>query len=62
MKVQVKLHDGGQYETVIVDYDAKRLADEINGQTDGLVAIGDLIVHRGTVARIVPVPEQNNTA
>ena len=59
-KVSVRLHDGGEYVTEIENFDAKALAEELNNssRTNGAVAIGDMVVQRTNIARIVPVQDE----
>lgn len=57
VKVMIKTHDGNQFETEIENYDAKAMANELNNDNNGLTAIGEVVVHRSNIARIVPVKE-----
>lgn len=57
MKVAVKLHDGTQFETEVENFDAKSIASELNNDSNSLTAIGDVVVHRSNIARIVPVAD-----
>jgi hypothetical protein len=53
IKLQVVFHDGTVAETDVVSYDAAELTVKLNDETITSVAIGDIIAHRGSVARIV---------
>lgn len=60
-KVSVRLHDGGEYVTEIENFDAAKIAEELNNssRTSGVVALGDMVVQRTNIARIVPVQDEN---
>lgn len=55
--IAVHTNDGKVSYTQIEDYNAKEILQKLKSANNSLVAIGDVIVSRSAVYRIVPVPK-----
>ncbi|POD46295.1 hypothetical protein BKM15_25990 [Pseudomonas syringae pv. syringae] len=56
-KVIVKTNDGKELVTEVENYSAKDMAEQLNNQSNTIVAIGDVVVHRSFVQGVRPVEE-----
>jgi hypothetical protein len=54
-KVSVVFHDGTSTETEVPNYNAADIVAKLNDEKILTVVIGDVIAHRGSVARVTPV-------
>lgn len=52
-QVLIKMHDGDEYTTEVENYDAVAIMNMLNDTTKAQVAIGDVVVFRGSVNRVV---------
>lgn len=53
MEVLVYTHDGKVTKTIVKDFNAKAIA-ELMADPSGVVAVGDLVLAKHTIAKIVP--------
>lgn len=53
VNINVICHDGATYPTEIEEYDPVKIAAMINDESKSVIAIGDVIVHRTNVSRVV---------
>lgn len=56
-KFEVKLNDGVIKNVIIEDYDARKIADELNNPDHNMIALGNVVVQRYSVIRITPIDE-----
>lgn len=56
-KVLVRTNDGQETETTIQNYDAAKIAEMLNNQSNQVIAVGDVVVHRSYVTGVRPVVE-----
>lgn len=55
-KVTISLSTGKEYETEVEDYVAETVAELIKNATNGVIAIGDVVVNPTWIMAVVPVP------
>lgn len=53
-KVTILLDDGKKIKVEVEEYDAHRLATSINKSGDNMIAIGDCVLQKYSIVRIVP--------
>lgn len=54
--VNVKMNDGTILENVeIEDYDASKIAEKLNDNSNNMVAIGEIVAQRYSIVRITPI-------
>lgn len=53
ISIIISCHDGTQYATEVEKFDAKELADQLNDESAYQIAIGDVVLHKSSVARVV---------
>lgn len=54
-KVEIKLNDGVIRNVNIDNYNAHAIAEDLNNPDKHMMAIGDVVVQRYSVVRIVPI-------
>lgn len=55
MLVQIKMNDGETFEVTIENYSAEALAEKINDRASNVIAIGNMVIQKHAVIRIMPV-------
>lgn len=53
-RFEVKMSDGIIRNVTIEDYDSDKMAEELNNTEKQMIAIGDIVVQRFSVVRIIP--------
>lgn len=53
VNIKVICHDGTVYPTELEEYNPVQIAEMINDESKSVIAIGDVIVHRTNVSRVV---------
>lgn len=51
--LMIQLHDGEKYETQVESYDAAEVVAALNDTAQPQIAIGDVVVFKGSINRIV---------
>lgn len=59
IKLKVRLDDGEDLLTEVEEFDAKKIADELNSTGKNMYAIGDLVVQRFSVIRVTKAKEED---
>lgn len=57
-KIQVKTHDGKTQFTTVDNYNPKDVMDQMADEKATHVIVGDIIVHKSTIAGIGPAPTE----
>lgn len=55
VNVNVICHDGAIYPTQVEEYSPAKIAEMINDESKSVIVIGEVIVHRTNVSRVVKV-------
>ncbi|MGG3235812.1 hypothetical protein ABEP17_20525 [Priestia flexa] len=62
VNIEIKTNDGTIIRTFMENYNAQELMKVLNNATDSLVAVGNIIILRYEISRIVPLKKEPVTA
>ena len=54
VNTEIKMNDGTTVETFIEDYNAQTLMNLLNNSSENMIALGDVILQRFSITRIMP--------
>jgi hypothetical protein len=57
-QVSIRLNDNTEVKTEIADFDSKKIAEILNDDSSNMIALGDVVLHRSTVVRVIPLAEK----
>jgi hypothetical protein len=60
--LQIYTNDGKILETEVTDYDAKELATKLSDGSSQYVVVGEIILAKHSLQRIMPVKAESNSA
>ncbi|PAD86663.1 hypothetical protein CHH55_16975 [Niallia circulans] len=59
MKLKIKTHSGGEFETEVEEYNPVEINDQINNSDILTILIGDKIFSRIDVKNVIPINQEN---